>query len=115
MAVQHGNFVKSARRGIAKNGRSITIRSFVKSGDAYNPTLTPTDTTVIGLFSKIDIFKIRDGSLVKATDQEVLIDADFTIDEKMKVVDGGKVYEIVDINPLKLGETLIMYTLIIRG
>ena len=109
----HSTFVALAERLIAKHGRTVQIRSVTKTGPAYDPYQTATDTPVKAVqvsHTKDD----RDQGLVTKTSKAFLIDAQTEITTAMSIVDGA-VYSITSIDKLQPGDQVIRYRITVDG
>lgn len=98
----------AARRLIAENGRAITLRQKITSGEAWNPTQTDSDTEVFAVFGRFESSQVN-GESIKSTDLKVTVDADFQPTTDMKLIDDGTEYKIVNVFPTKPGPTVIKY------
>lgn len=109
----HGEFVELAQELIAEEGRTVHIRSVTKTGPAYDPNITTTDTPAKAVqvsHTKDD----RDQGLVTKTSKAFLIDAQTEITAAMSIVDGA-VYSITSIDKLQPGDQLIRYRITVDG
>ncbi len=92
---------------IIKFGRDVTLRHIVKSGSPYDPTLTPTDSTIkaaVVPFNQNDV----DGTQILMSDKKFIFTSDIEITHDMKLVDGGKEYSIVTNNPINPGDVNVV-------
>ena len=103
----YAGLAATANRLIEANGRTLTLRTFAPSGDAWNPTLTPTDSSVIGVVLKFSAAEV--GDLVQADDKKILFSADVSPTAQDKIIDGSIVYSIVSVNEIKPGPTSVLY------
>ena len=109
----HVRLTETAEQLIIENGRELTLREMVASGSSYDPTLTPSDVPVVGV-----VFAYRKDEIkgpVQVGDKKVLLKAGTVLNEKMKIVDGGKTFDIEEIEQIKPGEVGILYKLRIRA
>jgi len=110
--MSHASLAALAVRMIAANGREMVLREMVESGTAYNPTLTPVDTPVVGV---VETYKLQEiGGLVQQGDKRVLLSAEVVPKPEMKLVDGSTEYEIIDVGEVKPGDVSILFALQIR-
>lgn len=101
----------TAERLIKRFGKSGAIRRMESSGDPWNPTLAPVDhdcTLVVTDYT----LRERESTLIGAKDRKVLISTEGltitpTNSDKLRL--GGVDYEIVRIDPLEPGDTVIMW------
>lgn len=100
-----------AQRMITRFGRSTTLRTNVKTGDEWNPTITPSDATINAVFISFKATDV-DNTLIKSGDKMLL---SYTqIDSKNIIIDGGVKYEVVGVEEVKTGDTAILYKAHIR-
>ena len=111
MAYDYTNISNTAKNLIDKFGRSITLRSVTTSGTEWNPTITNSDSIIIGVFTKFDKSEI-DGNLILSTDKKVLTYDEVTTDDK--IVDSGITYEVKSVNPIQPANTKIIYKVQLR-
>lgn len=112
----YADLIETADELLTEFGREdLVLRSFSQSGDAWNPSRTSSDTTVLGIIIDYDDSKI-DGSLILATDRRALIspNAAVTPTTDMRLVEDGQEYEIVRINTVKPAGSAIIYDLQVR-
>lgn len=104
----YGGLADTAERLIDEYGRTVTVRTVVKSGAANDPVLTASDTSSKAVFAN---YNQRDmiGGLIKQGDIMVLVKTAVSVDETSLILDGSVVYSVVDIATIKPGDTLIMY------
>jgi len=100
----------TAERLIAKFGQSATLRQYTTSGDPWNPTLAPTDTTI----TAVDLNeRVRDasGSLVGETVRTLIVSTSAGVvpAKADKVVIGGSAHDIDEVRPLSPGGTALLY------
>ena len=114
MSFDYSRIAGTAEKLILNFGRAITVRQTSRSGTAYAPTITNTDTEVTGVglnFSDAEI----NGTSIKQGDIKYLIKTSLVIDETSKIVDGGNVYAVVNSEKIKPGDTLVLYKLQARS
>lgn len=106
--------VATADRLIAKFGQAGTLRRSTSTGPAYNPTAgVPADhpcTFVVDAFKNNEV----DGSRVLASDKKILLAKDGPAIEPSasdKLLIGGVVHTIVNVEPLAPGGVVVMWTL----
>lgn len=97
----------TAARLIAKYGRKMSLREKEPQGDEYNPTFFDLDTEIMG----VEISFTAD-EIVQANDKNILIAGAASL--QMKLVDGDVEYEIVGVNSVQPGDTLILSELHVR-
>lgn len=106
-------FSRRIKRLINREGRSITHRTYTNSGvDDFNPTQTPSDTTVVGIVFDFESTEI-DGSIIQQHDKEIVIASDQVINKEDKIIDNGIEYSIVAMEETQPGDDVFMY--IIQG
>lgn len=109
MGVNYSALEKTARRLIKENGRSMVIRTLVKSGPAHNPVITPSDESIIGVMTEFKNHE-RDDS-VQRGDKKVIVASGFEINTTMRLVDDSLEYSIIDVLTIKPGTKVIIYIL----
>lgn len=108
---------ETAKRLIARFGKSGTIRRTTSSGDPFNPTQTTTDYACILVvleFANKDI----DGTLIRQTDRMVYVStAGLTITPAVtdKIIINTAPLSIINVKPLQPGDTVLMYELQCRA
>lgn len=110
----YSGMAATATELIARYGAPMRLVEMVKTGPAYDPTLTPDYTDCIGVKTKFKKNQI-DGQRVLQTDLRVLLAADQlvpTLNHRLEI--GGKALEIIDVDPLEPGDTALMYVLHVR-
>lgn len=102
---------ETADRLLTKFGQSATLRRYVASGTAYDPTLTATDypVTIADMaFKETQI----DGTLVKRGDRLIYMAA-ARLAIAPAVADtllvGSVEYKVIDVEPLQPGGTVVFY------
>lgn len=106
----------TAERLISRFGQTGALRRTTSSTDPFNPTQTTTDytcTCVVLDYSKRDI----DGTLIKQTDQMVYLSTSgltITPETTDRLVVGGAVLTVVNVNPLSPAGTVVFYELQVR-
>lgn len=103
----HESFVALATKLIEKHGRDVTLRKYVDSGTAYNPTRTPSDQTIKIVQDSGLISFFGAESLIKSTKDQYICDSTVEIESGDKIVEGVVVFEVGKIMQIKPGETLI--------
>ena len=104
----HTRLAQVARRLIAKNGRTMLLRTFTQSGDPWSPTQTPVDTDIVGLqtgWTRSD----RDQFLIETGDIKIMIDSSVEPSTAGRIVDNGIDYSIIDFATVAPGEQTIFY------
>jgi len=102
---------------IEEFGQAGSLREMVKTGPAYDPTLTAEDHAVSFAVLDYDVRQI-DGARILATDKMVYLSAvGLTIEPKpghMLVESGGGLYNVVNARPLNPGGTVVYYEVQVR-
>lgn len=111
MNFDYSNLADVAQRMIIRFGRDTTLRTNVKTGDEWNPTITPSDATIKAVFISFKAEDI-DNTLIKTGDK-MLICYD-AIDKKNEIVDNGVKYEVISVEEIQTGDTKILYKAHIR-
>lgn len=108
------NYAKSAAtadRLIKKFGQTGAIRRTTTTGDPWDPVVTETDYACTLVVTEYTL-RERESSLIGTTDKRVLISTkDLSIEptEQDRVVVGGIAHEIVRVDPLNPGGTVVMW------
>lgn len=93
---------------VERLGRDITVRDNTNSGTDYDPIWTPTDATVRAAIFDYDANEV-DSTTIQRNDKEFIIASTSTILKTSKLVDGGKTYQIISLEEVQPGSTLLMY------
>lgn len=112
MAIDYNRARSSAAKGTGDNGRQVVLRSFVTSGDEWNPVQVPVDTSVIALQSRFDAKEI-DGTLIQASDKLYLVAGGADISLAKRLIDGAD-YEVVRVETVKPGPVVVLYKVQVR-
>ena len=111
MSYDYSGLASTAQNLIDKFGRDTTLRTNVLSGSEFDPTITPTDSTIKAVFLSYKSAEV-DGTLIKTNDKMLIT---YTLlDTKNEIVDGGKKYEVVNVDEIKPGITPMIYKVQIR-
>lgn len=93
---------------INRLGRDVTYRTYVNSGTDYNPTRTPTDTTI-----KAAIFnytqKERGDSIIQMNDRKIAIASDTPISKEGVIIDSGIEYTLINLEVVGPQSEILMY------
>lgn len=101
------------QRIIDRLGRDMVHRTFTKVGPAYNPVLTPVNTTVRGVAFDFAAEEI-DGTIIQQHDKVIWVSVGVvTISRSDKIVDGANEYSIITLDEVKPGDAKLFY--IIHG
>ena len=109
----YASLAATAERLIRENGREMTLRSETASGDAWNPTLSVSDSTVVGVVTKFSAFEVANG-LVEAQDKKILFAATVPLTNAKRIIDGGVEYSIINVETVKPGYTAVLYKAQVR-
>lgn len=107
----YGPIKNTASEMVYKFGRDFTLRQTTTSGPSYNPTITNTDSTIIGVMTDYTSAQI-DGTLIQANDKQILTYE--TVTNKDKIIDGGVVYSVVNVKEIKPANDTILYKVQVR-
>lgn len=107
----YSNVNLTASALIERFGRNMTLRTLVQSGSAFDPTVTNSDTSIIGVMTWYRANQI-DGTLIQAGDKLLLTHSAVTIQDK--IVDEGKEYSVVTVDVVKPGGTTLLYKVQVR-
>ena len=109
----------TAKAMLAKFGQPITLRRQATSGTAWDPTVTTTDQTIVGVVNQFaDITRgasVIDGTLISKDDLEVSIDATVKPLPSDRLIFGGAEYAVKNISEVNPGGVAIMYKLQVRA
>lgn len=117
-AFDYSRPVSTANRLITRFGQAGSLRRPTTSGTAYNPT-AGVSVDHDALFAVIEYSASEiDGTRILATDQKALLaKGDLTVEpltSDLLVEADGSVYKIVNVEPLKPGATVVLWTLQVR-
>ena len=118
MAFDYSAIQSIALAQIEDKGRDITYRT-VTSG-TFNPATgantgaSSSDATIKAVFTNV-LEDTVDGDIVRRSDKVVIVSAsDVTPTKQDKIVDGSDVYQIINIDEIKPGDTALIYKLQVR-
>jgi len=109
----YSNMANTAKVMIAKFGKTMVLRTVVRSGTEWSPTQTDTDTEITGVVTLYKTSEI-DGTVIKQNDKQVLLDSTVAPVKDGKIVDGSDVYQIVDFETLSPASTVVLYKVQVR-
>jgi hypothetical protein len=100
---------------IKANGRIVNLVTYAETGDEWEPVAaTATLVPVRAISSKFKINEVKD-PLIQSTDMLLISDASQAPSVGMQLRDSdGIEYSIVSVEPVKPGETVIMYKTYVR-
>ena len=99
---------------IAEFGRDVTLIAEVNEGSRRDPDIRRVPTpakTVVTSYRSSQI----DGSLIQMGDRLYLFDATTPVTTDMRVLDGDGDYAIQSVEPVRLGEPVVLYKCQVRG
>ncbi len=112
-ATEHAWAAELATEMINENGRAMALRTLAKSGDDWNPTLTPSDAAIVG--AEVDYRTNEvDGDLVKKNDKKIYIDSSVEPNTDMRLIDDSNDYSIISVMTKKPGMLTTHYVLQVR-
>lgn len=115
----YGPVVRTAQRIIRRFGSKITIVVTNTLPDTKGwkaPTPQPVSTPVDGVFAKYEQ-KFIDGTLIQQNDQKVIISAPdglFTPNLVGHIIRNGEKWNILNMNPINPGGTVVIYVAQVR-
>jgi hypothetical protein len=112
MKYDYSSLAATAVGLIDKFGRDTTLRTNTVSGTEFDPTIVATDETISAVFMGYKTNEV-DGTLIKSNDKMILTYA--VIDLKNEIIDGGKKYEVVNVQEVKPGITPMIYKVQLRS
>ena len=99
---------------IEEFGRAIIVRSFVKSGPDYAPTLIPSDVGAIGVKVRYKSMQIVENSDSLTPGQDFAFLTTSVITTSDRIVDGSTEYEIDAVDIVDPGDTVLLYKAKVR-
>ncbi len=93
---------------VSRLGRAVTVRTFINSGSAFDPTLTPSDAAATAAVFDFDADE-TDGSIIQENDKEFVLSSTVPVTKQDKIVDGAIEYAIVTIEEVSPGGSTLMY------
>jgi hypothetical protein len=110
---------KVASKVVSKFGGDVTVR--IVTGGSYNTTTgaiteSESDSTVKGVLSDVSLREVNE--LIQAGDKRLLIAASAVTtapETKDRVVIGGVVHQVIQVNITEQANTAIVYELILRA
>ena len=110
---------KVASKVVSKFGGDVTVR--IVTGGSYNTTTgaiteSESDSTVKGVLSDVSLREVNE--LIQAGDKRLLIAASAVAtapETKDRVVIGGVVHQVIQVNITEQANTAIVYELILRA
>ena len=109
----HEDFVQDAIEMVNEDGRDAVLNVLTKTGEDWDPVITSTPQTIKVIQQNFKITE-ADGVAVKASDKIFFTGNTVVITTDMTITDGGVTYEIKAVIPIKPGETVIGYSLLLR-
>ena len=109
----YDDLAATAEELIREYGREMTLRTETSSGDAWNPTISTSDATVVGVVTTFSKFEIANG-LVEAQDKRILFAGNVQVTNAKRIIDGGVEYSIVAIDEVKPGPVTVIYKAQVR-
>jgi hypothetical protein len=103
----------TAEELILEYGREMTLRTETATGDAWNPVISTSDATVVGVVTTFSKFEVANG-LVDAQDKRILFAGNVPVTNAKRIIDGGVEYSIVAIDEVKPGPVTIIYKAQVR-
>ena len=103
---------------IEENGRQIILQTpNTTSGtgpvfdrNRNNDQGEPTEEVIWAVATNFEN-ELVDGAIIRTTDQQFLISGLHTVNQSMKIVDGSKTYNILNIESLRPADVAIIHTL----
>lgn len=96
---------------ITSFGKNLTLRTMTNSGSAFDPTVTNTDTPIVGVMLGYRAAEV-DGTLIQAGDMQVLTYDPVTVEQK--IIDGGKAFSVVSVTTVSPSVTPLIYKVQVR-
>lgn len=104
----YSKIATTAEQLISRYGRNVSVRQITKSGTAYDPTVTPSDTTVKAVSANYTT-EDQAGTQIQQGDIRFYIKTSIAMTTDMQIVDDSNIYSIIDVNNIKPGDTQIIY------
>lgn len=98
---------------ITRMGRNVTVRRYVNTGPAYNPSQTYTDTTVKAVIFDYVTSEFRD-SIIQRGDKEAVF-SNISLNKNDKIIDGSREYTVVAVDEVAPGNDTLMFTAQLRS
>lgn len=93
---------------VSRLGRSVTVRTFVNSGPAFDPVRTPTDAPATAAVFDFEASEV-DGSIIQANDKEFVLSSTVAIDKQAVIIDGAIEYTLINVEEVGPGGDVLMY------
>lgn len=114
MAFDYGPLKDVATDLIADFGKSATLVKLVNSGTDFDPDITESATAITLVETEFSTSQ-KDGTLIQQGDKKFLISANAaTVEQKDRIKLGSDTWQIIEVEPLNPGGTVLIYTAHVR-
>jgi len=110
-AFDYSGVIATAKALIDRFGKTMIRITTVTSGDEWNPTNVEFETNLVGVMTSYKYNQI-DGTLIKATDKQILTYNVVDIGDKIK--DETIIYDVVNVDIIAPANDKILYKVQVR-
>lgn len=114
MSYDYAPIAATALRLVERFGRPLALRTLTKSGDAWNPTVSESDATVTGIVRQYTSREAASDGVIPSRDQLAIFAGNVTPSAGQRLVDGNRVFEIVSVQTVKPGDTVLAHFVQVR-
>lgn len=107
MSYDYSSIIATAKRLIDKFGKTFTRVTSTTSGEEWNPTIVETETSITGVMTTYKNNQI-DGTLILASDKQILTYDEVTIGDKIDE------YNVVNVDIIAPANDKILYKVQVR-
>ena len=107
----YSGVVATAKSLIDRFGKTLLLVTTTTTGDEWNPTVTPHEDDIVGVITSFKTNQI-DGTLIKATDKQILTYSEVKVNEAIK--DGVITYNVVNVDVIAPANDKILYKVQVR-
>lgn len=113
MSFDYSGIQNTASSLISRFGRDVQVKTPVREGTAYNPSISWIVSTAKAVNTRKNIGELTN-SLIKLSDSVLLVDSSAPISTETVILDAGDNFSVVSVTEIKPGDTTILYRLIVR-
>ena len=107
----YSNIVATAKSLVDRFGKTLILVTTTTTGEVWNPTVVESETNIIGVVTSFKTNQI-DGTLIKATDKQILTYNEVKVNEAIK--DGVISYNVVNVDVVAPANDTILYKVQVR-